>query len=140
MISLGVLIYIAMADVFATVTGIPENKLSTLKEIEGIDEVFGRLSADARLMIEGQNNIVTLHLLAYDSEDCLNQIKLSPSVGKMNEDMIYLGSKMNHFYGFNQGDSLKLVIGNRTKSFILSGTLQTPEYIYSVPPLRRSNA
>ena len=153
-ISLGVLIYIAMADVlfnlkgkinlyyenyhfagaFATVTGIPENKLNTLKEVEGVDEVFGRLSADARLMIEGQNNIVTLHLLAYDSEDCLNQIKLSPSVGKMNEDMIYLGSKMNHFYGFNQGDSLKLVIGNRTKSFTLSGTLQTPEYIYSVPP------
>lgn len=153
-IALGVFIYIAMtdvlynlrdkvdiyfkenhfADVFATVRQIPDDKLKDIEEINGISSAYGRLSIDARLLLDGQNNIITLHLLAYDEKDLLNQITPSSEISNLPDDMLLLGNKMFDAYKFNINDRLDLIIGNNTKSFYLAGTAKAPEYIYSMPP------
>jgi putative ABC transport system permease protein len=153
-IALGVFIYIAMSDVlynlkdkietyfganhfaevFATVRRLPEGKLRDLERIDGIATAFGRLTADARLLVAGQNNIVTLHLLACDPKDALNQITSTPATADMSADTLLLGNKMFSAYHYKLNDRLDVVIGDHTESFHLAGTANAPEYIYSMPP------
>ncbi len=67
----------AIADVFAQVSGISEVELERLKEIPGIEEVSGKMAVDVRLFAPSQTEIVTVHLLSYDSSDSLNKLMLN---------------------------------------------------------------
>jgi putative ABC transport system permease protein len=153
-IALGVFIYIAMTDVlynlqdqvglyfqenhfaevFAAVRQIPEDKLRDLETIDGIAAVFGRLSTDVRLLLAGENKIITLHLLAYDPGDNLNQITPGSKIRQLAEDQLLLGNKMFATYKFGVNDRLDVVIGDQVQQFYLAGTAKAPEYLYSVPP------
>lgn len=153
-IALGILIYVAMtdtlhnlqdkvdiyyeecqfADVFATVGAMPASELAQLEAIPGVETAFGRLSGDARLLLDGQNNIVTLHLLAYSADDILNKISLSDQKNQIDSDMIYLGSKMLTAYHFPIGQELPLLINGDIHHFTLGGQANAPEYIYAMPP------
>lgn len=122
----------AFADVFAGVEGIPAGKLEELERIEGIEIAFGRLTKDVRAVIEGENNIITLHLMAYDQNDRLNKFQATDP--QLSDSGLLLGYKMFEAYGFARGDEIRLIIGDGLESFTLAGTVQEPEYIYAMPP------
>ncbi|HWQ77065.1 MAG TPA: FtsX-like permease family protein [Syntrophomonas sp.] len=122
----------AFADIFAGVEGIPEGKLKELERIEGIDIAFGRLTKDVRAVIDGENNIVTLHLMAYDQNDRLNKFRSTDR--QLSDSGLLLGDKMFDAYGFAEGDEIRLIIGDSIETFTLAGTAQAPEYIYAMPP------
>lgn len=122
----------AFADVFAGVEGIPAGKMEELERIEGIDIAFGRLTKDVRALIEGENNIITLHLMAYEPNDRLNRFQATDP--QLSDSELLLGYKMFEAYGFAKGDEMRLVIGDSMEAFTLAGTVQEPEYIYAMPP------
>lgn len=122
----------AFADVFAEVEGIPAGKLEGLERIEGIDVAFGRLAKDVRAVIDGKNNLITLHLMAYDQNDRLNKFQATDS--RLSDNELLLGYKMFDAYGFAKGDEIRLIIGDSIEPFTLAGTAQEPEYIYAMPP------
>lgn len=121
------------ADVFATVEALPETQLDHLAEIPGIDQAFGRLSGDARLLLEGQDEIITLHLLAYSTDDRLNTISLSDNAQEIAANTLYLGTKMQAAYHFTPGQPLQLAVSGRTESLTFAQTANAPEYIYAMP-------
>lgn len=122
----------SIADVFAQVSGISETELKRLKEIPGIDQVSGKMAEDVRLLAQGQEEIVTVHLLSYDEEDLLNRLKLSSAFSKRDE--LYLGSRMADVYGYERGTPLKLLWGGKGVDFTYAGACHAPDYIYSIPP------
>lgn len=122
----------AMADVFATVSGISDTELKKLEEIPGIEKASGKMAEDVRLLAEGQKELVTVHLLSYDGEDALNKLKLSsPLTGN---DQLFLGGRMAEVYGYAKGEPLTLLQGGKNMEFTFSGICSGPDYIYSIPP------
>jgi len=121
------------ADVFAVVSKIPEEKLRDIEGIKGIHTAFGRLTQDVRILSDQQSEIVTVHLMAYSSEDTLNLIHLDPNQ-KVSNNQIYLGKKMREAYGYATGTNLQLLIKGKAVDFTLSGDCSSAEYIYLVPP------
>ena len=65
-----------LADIFATVNAIPASDLARLCEIPGIEAVSGKLSADLRMLGPDQEELVTVHLMSYDSDDTLNRLRI----------------------------------------------------------------
>lgn len=122
----------SMADVFAQVSSIPLEELEQLKDIPGVKEVYGRLGRDVRLLFDGQTEVVTLHLLAYNEGDVLNRLRVPKE--KLEEDEISLGSKMMDAYGYEEGDLITILINGDAKTFSLAGSCYAPEYIYAIPP------
>lgn len=136
-----------LADVFAEVSGISESELKRLEEIPGILDVSGKMAADVRLLADGQEEIVTVHLLSYDEDDSLNRLTLTDADGRygMNGetgsqetaagyDSLYLGGRMAEVYGYQGGEALKLLVNGRAVNVQFAGTCHEPDYIYSIPP------
>ena len=121
-----------MADVFAEVSGIPSEELKRLEEIPGIRLAAGRMAADVRMLAEGQEEIVTVHLLSYDEDDVVNRLALSS--GFKSRDNIFLGARMEGVYGYEDGMPLKLLWNGKSTRFSMKGTCNGPDYIYAIPP------
>lgn len=153
-IALGILVFVAMsdvmtnlkkstydyyntyhfADVFAQVNAIPSQKLKALEEIEGIEVSDGRLGQDVRLVLDGSDNIINLHLMGYKQPNSVNAFMVSTDLSELNENSILLGNKMLDVYGFDVGDEINLMINSQLQSFTIAGTVQAPDYVYAVPP------
>lgn len=121
------------ADIFATVSEMPENKIEELMEIEGIEDVFGRLSSDVRLNLPFTNEIITLHLIGYDKDDSLNKLQLDTFDRNIPDRSFVIGNKMQEFYNLQINDSFEIIINGDVKKFQLAGTVKGPQYIYVVP-------
>lgn len=122
-----------LADVFAEVTAIPEAEVTRLREIPGVEQAFGRLSENVRILADGQENIVSVHLLAWDQDDELNRITLSGSQ-KPDDHTIYVGAKMMEAYAWKPGQPVRLIVDGTAVDFTVAGICYAPEYIYAVPP------
>jgi putative ABC transport system permease protein len=148
-VALGILIYLAMndftqnlhscisryyeetefADVFAEVRGIPESELSRLENIEGIETVSGRASADARLMIEDSDEIITVHLIGYSPDDRLNRVVFGNGAKMISPDSIFIGKEMSRAYGFREGSRVRLAVNGKISEFSYVSRVSEPEYL-----------
>lgn len=122
----------ALADVFAQVSGISSVELQRLEEIPGIRKASGKMAEDIRMLAEGQEELVTVHLLSYSEEDALNRLSLSGEAPQ--RDSLYLGGRMAGEYGYAVGEPLRLFVNGRTADFQFAGVCHGPDYIYSIPP------
>lgn len=152
-IALGIFIYTAMADVmlnlkdkvntyfddygfadiFASVKAMPADEVEYLRDIEGIDAAFGRLSGNVRILLDNTNEIVTLHVLAYDKGDTLNILNASLGGDELSGNAFLMGSKMFDAYNLSIHDEFKLIAEGEIRTFTLMGTVKAPEYLYAVP-------
>ncbi len=121
-----------MADVFAEVGGISEAELKQLKDIPGIAEVSGKMTMDVRMLMSGQTEIVTLHLMSYDESDLLNQMRLS--VPGKQERGVYIGGKMVAAAELEAGTEMTLLFNGSGKQCVLEGICYAPDYVYAIPP------
>ena len=121
-----------LADVFASVRGIRAEELADLENIPGIRKAEGKLSADIRMLADGQEQIVTLHLVSYEEEAGVNRLRLSRSPREDRE--LYIGKRMSKIYEFREGQEIRLLCGGKPFTFRYAGICDAPDYIYSVPP------
>ena len=121
------------ADVFASVTAMPQQELESLTEIEGVEQVFGRLAVDARLVREEASQIVQVHLLAVTGSDTLNQAVADVSLDSLGDDTLLIGTKMAQHYALELGDTLELIYGGELWHYTYGGEVKSPEYIYIAP-------
>lgn len=152
MIGLGIFIYVSMmdtlknlqdqvyeyyetsrlADIFVEVAGISEEELKDLCDIPGIETATGRMAEDVRLLADGQEEIVTVHLLSYDEDDELNRLSLDRTWP--DSDAIFLGGKMADIYQYETGQPMKLLWNGQAADCVYAGICHAPDYIYSIPP------
>lgn len=81
------------------------------------------MAADVRMLAEGQEEIVTVHLLSYDEDDVVNRLALSS--GFKSRDNIFLGARMEGVYGYEDGMP-EAVVEWKEYQLFLKGTCNGP--------------
>gem|GEM_PF-544360 len=121
----------AFADVFVEVKSMPQQKLNVLDDIQGIEDSFGRLEKNVRLVREGETKVITLHIMAYSKDDSMNQLLLEPVPDNMGDKDIYISKKMCDIYNIKSGDEITVIANNRTKKLICRGIAYSSEHMFS---------
>lgn len=124
-----------LADAFATVAQIPKSDLGRLEEIEGIDQVDGRLVQTGRVLLEEEvDYIVRLKMISTIPGE--NDLRLNAydfegnDLSKYND--ILLGYDFYVAGDYIPGDSITMMVNQRTYDFNVTGSIYSPEYVYIV--------
>ncbi|MCR5177913.1 MAG: hypothetical protein K6C95_02900 [Lachnospiraceae bacterium] len=120
------------ADIFAVTEDVTEQELAELEKIPGVQSVFGRQSANVRLET-GEDQFITLHLLAYAPDDPLNRIGISSEDGVIGSNEIYCSKAMQNKRQFENGEVLAVFCHGSRTELTYAGTAICPQYIYYVP-------
>lgn len=152
-IALGLLIYTAMsiavesmdktlqeyyaetnfADGFISVTGYPENKVNTLSFIHGIDQVAGRIIKEVRIVDHEKDSNRYLKMLTLNRENTpqINQIHLTTGqLPREDQPEILVDPKFLVANHLSLGDTVHVNLDGNQVSLIITGTAQSPEFIY----------
>jgi putative ABC transport system permease protein len=123
------------ADGFAKIRAMPYSRVEKLEEIEGIDQIQGRLVHDVRVLMPQKEKNVYLRLISLDmgKSDSLNGVKLSRgSFSGEGEKAIVLADKFFDANRLSLGDTLTVIIEGKKVELKIAGTGQSPEYIYAM--------
>ena len=130
-----------LGDIFCTVEGITDAELRRTEEIPGIRKAAGRMTADTRILSDGLDSVVTVHLMSAPSageeasETLSGALNRPECAAPLNaDDRIFIGERMQAVYGWQPGDEIRVLYGGRSIRFYYGGTVSAPDYIYSVPP------
>lgn len=122
------------ADGFIQLTGYPENKVSGLSHISGIDVIEGRIVKDVRIFEEKTDSNRSLRLVSLNTSDPkLDLVHLSS--GRIPEDNsaeMLVDPKFFAAGKFHLGDPLTLILEGKRATFTIVGTAQNPEFIYAM--------
>lgn len=121
------------ADGFITVTGYPENKVNSLALLPGIHQVTGRIVKEVRVIDQQKdsNKYLKMVTLNQDNASQINQIKLiEGQLPKKNQPEILVDPKFLAANHLSLGDSIDLSIDGNQVSLYITGTGQSPEFIY----------
>ncbi len=122
-----------LADVFATVTAIPATAKDRLLAIEGVEDVSLRLVEDVRVLIPGDDRVITLRVVSVDptEENPINGILVTDG-GFSQPGEVLLAQDFMAAHQLSMGDSLTLLVSGRATDFTIAGSADSPEYVYVV--------
>ena len=121
------------ADGFISVTGYPENKVNTLSLIPGIDQAAGRIVKDVRVMDQQKDSNRYLRMVTLNRPNTpqINRIHLTKGqMPRENRPEILVDPKFLDANHLSLGDTINVSIDGNQVPFNISGTAQSPEYIY----------
>lgn len=127
------------ADGFLQVRGYPYSKVESLKEIDGIESVSGRLVKDVRVLMPNSTENIYLRLISIDRPDGneLNGIQLyRGSFPKEKQHQVLLADKFYKAHQLEIGRSLHVVIEGKQVELAVSGSGQSPEFVYALKDLQ----
>ena len=84
-----------------------------------------------RFVREGETKVITIHAMAYSSDDKLNKMLLEPAPDNLSNTDIYISKKMCDIYDIKAGDEITVIANNRTKKLICRGYAYSSEHLYS---------
>ena len=109
----------------------PEKLLSEVRKIDGVQEVYGRLSAYGTF--ERENNRVTLKLLSIPEELTVNRLVIIdgnyPDAG---ERGVVLLKKFADYHGIKVGEFISVSINGKKVNLKVTGLAFSPEFIWIV--------
>lgn len=123
------------ADGFAKVKEIPYTIAATLDEIEGIEKVSGRLTKDVRVLMPDSDENIYLRLISLHTPEGneLNGIKLlRGSFPEKDRRQVLLADKFYNAHNLQVGNRINVVIDGKQVELLISGTGQSPEYVYAL--------
>ena len=123
-----------LADVFANVNNMPAGMISSLKQIDGIDEVQARLLYDARVLMPENSKLIWLRLISYDTAYTGVPLNAPNVTGRQltNENDIWIGHSFLDIHKLEVGGSLKIIAEGREITLNIAGLADSPEYVYAV--------
>lgn len=121
-------------EVFAQLGGIPRSDVDKVAELPGVAALQATVVADARVEREDSTRIAALRLASIDlaESERINDFLLVAGA-LPGEDGILIGEAFAAANGIAPGDGIKLVIGGREVEPVVSGIVQSPEYVYAIP-------
>ncbi|MFA5537023.1 MAG: hypothetical protein WDA53_07630, partial [Bacillota bacterium] len=124
------------ADGFAQVAATSPSAVESLKKIEGIKEIQGRIVKDVLLYQPEAKVNIYLRLISFDPG----------LIAPINSPMLHLGQLPttddlnalidNKFYAahnLNLNDTLEIIIGGKKRSIAITGVGSSPEFVYALP-------
>lgn len=122
------------ADGFAQIVRGPRSLVDDIQDIEGIDQAIGRIVEDVQVYKPQGEDTTTVRLVSFEERQPLNKFNLkegkTPS-GEARE--ILVTPSFMEGNNFKIGDQIPLVIKGREVRFTITGTIDSPEYIYEIP-------
>lgn len=124
-----------LGEAFATVAQIPKSSLQMLNEIEGIKQVDGRVIQNLRVVLpDNLDEVIRLRVISTVIGE--NNRRLNAYVQTGNDltstKDILIGYDFYNAYGYEPGDSITLLVNQKTYDFNVSGYVYSPEYVYIV--------
>jgi putative ABC transport system permease protein len=121
------------AEGFISLTGYPENKVNSLSFIPGIDQAAGRIVKDVRVIDQQKDSNRYLRMLTLNRPNTpqINQIHLTKGqLPRENQPEILVDPKFLAANHLSLGDTINVSIDGNQVSFNITGTAQSPEFIY----------
>lgn len=123
------------AEGFAEVQAMPYNQVERLKQIEGIQDVQGRLIKDVRVIMPGSEENVYLRLVSIDTSQAkvLNDVMLDEGIPLSNDNLnMWLDNKFFEANSLQLNDEINFVAEGKKKTFRVIGAGKSPEFIYAL--------
>lgn len=126
------------ADIFADANRAPRWLLQEIREIEGVRTVDARISKFAVLDVPGQDETVTARILSLPASGTPNlnipvlRKGRLPSSGAENE--VAVNEPFAVANNLKPGDTFLANLNGRQRALTLTGTLLSPEFIYTIGP------
>ena len=124
------------ADGFAELTAMPYRDVEALADIEGLDQVSGRVTREVRVLRpEGDLGIyLELVSLELDDPERLNDARLLEGRElKKGESEVWIDNQFYNVHGLEIGYQLEVIAGERARELTVEGHAMSPEFTY---PLR----
>ncbi len=121
------------ADGFITVTGYPENQVNSLSILPGIDQATGRIVKEVRLIDQKKDSNRYLKMVTLNEGNTpkINEIHLiAGQLPNEGQPEILVDPKFLTANHLSLGDSLNVSIDGNQVTFFITGTAQSPEFIY----------
>ncbi|MCB8815530.1 ABC transporter permease [Desulfosporosinus shakirovi] len=121
------------ADGFITVTGYPENKVNSLTFLPGIDQAAGRIVKEVRVIDQQEDSNRYLKMVTLNEANVpqINLIQLiEGQLPNENQPEILVDPKFLVANHLSLGDSIDVSIDGNQVSLYITGTAQSPEFIY----------
>ena len=121
---------------FAELVSMPYQDLGRLSEIDGIEQVSGRVKRQVRVTRPEADIGVYLELVSIDLGDperVSNAMLLEGTELRPGEYEIWIDNQFYDTYQLEQGYRVEIVAGGRTRALVIEGVAMSPEFTY---PLR----
>ena len=121
------------ADVFVNLKRAPESLKDKIKNIKGVKQLETRVSAQAKLDIQGYTENVTGTIVSIpdDGNPLLNRLYIRqgrlPDPFKDNE--VVINETFAQAHGFKLGDQFAAVINGKWKNLTITGIALSPEFV-----------
>jgi putative ABC transport system permease protein len=123
------------ADGFAEIEGMPYSQISGLSDIEGIEQIQGRLIKDVRVVMPEREENVYLRLVSIDTSQSplINDVLLEKGIpledGNMN---LWVDNKFFEANQLELNQEINIIAEGKKKTFRVTGTGKNPEFIYAM--------
>jgi len=123
-----------LADVFAKVRAMPMAAVAEIGQIDGVSEAAGRYVTDARILMPGNDKLVTLRISSIDRSYGgmpLNGIIVTGNDFSEPSD-IMVNAAFLEAHGLSRGDTVRAVIERREYDLTVCAVADSPEYVYPI--------
>lgn len=126
------------AEVFASVKRAPRHVLQQVAAIPGITRLTGRVEGAAKLEVPGFTDPVSARIvsLPVEGQPEINRLFVRkgrlPAPGRSSEVAIVASFAEAH--GLIPGDRFSAIINGRQQRLTVTGIVESPEFIYVIPP------
>ncbi len=123
------------ADGFAEVEAMPCAEVEKLRNLEGIEDIQGRLVREVRVLLPGREESVHLRLISVDpaAQDPINGMELMQGIplesGEMN---IWVDNKFFEANHLELNREIEVIVEGKKKNLRIVGFGRSPEFIYAL--------
>ncbi|HHY13045.1 MAG TPA: ABC transporter permease, partial [Thermoanaerobacterales bacterium] len=124
------------ADGFVEMTGMPENNIGRLAQIEGIKDINGRIVKEVRVNIPHREENTYLKLVSLDlsTSSIVNNAKLLKGHHFNSDDLnIWLDKRFYDANDFEIDENIDIIVRGKSWAVNVHGVGMSPEFAYYVP-------
>lgn len=123
------------ADGFASIANSPKNIVEDIENIPGVYKAIGRIVQDVVLSTENKNENTVLRIVSFDSQyQKVNSIRLEEGkIPSGDKKEILVSPAFLKANKYKIGDRIALIINGQKFLFTISGSANSPEYVYEIP-------
>ena len=122
------------ADLFLQTDAVPSQEVDRLKDINGVNQVMGRVTIDVPMVTDNENERINLRLITTNGEE--GELSRSTLIkGNMISDSGNEALLIEQFAkarGIDVGDEIKIQVGGMQRTLKITGIVANPEYVYMV--------
>lgn len=121
-------------DGFAVLKAMPLSSVSRVESIEGIRQADATIVTDARVQKPESTRVITLRISSIDPQQDGRLNDFTIVKGTLpGEGGILISDVFAAANGFSIGDELPLIVEGQRVLPVISGFVQSPEYVYAIP-------